>query len=155
MSMNSDQWDDDLVNDIFIERDANLILSIPMQRIQEDSWYWRGEKMGFYSVKSAYAKLRDQKEASNARDNPGFWRKLWNLKIPLKVKHFLWRANSGTLPTKDILISRRVNVCSLCPVCNINSETTAHVLVNFDFSKLCWERADLRKQVYTYSSFTE
>lgn len=111
--------------------------------------------MGFYSVKSAYAKLRDQKEALNARDSPGFWRKLWNLKIPLKVKHFMWRANSGTLPTKDILISRRVNVCSLCPVCNTNMETTAHVLVNCDFAKLCWETVNLRKQFYTVSSFTE
>lgn len=53
MSMNTAKWDEDLVNDIFIRRDANLIMSIPIQRFQEDSWYWRGEKMGFYSIKSA------------------------------------------------------------------------------------------------------
>ncbi|KAL8115127.1 hypothetical protein AgCh_021812 [Apium graveolens] len=36
-------------------------------------------------------------------NNPGFWRKLSNLKIPVKVKHFLWQAVTGCLPTKDAL----------------------------------------------------
>lgn len=33
------EWDADLVNDIFCERDANLILSIPLGCNQEDVWF--------------------------------------------------------------------------------------------------------------------
>ncbi|XP_074342149.1 uncharacterized protein LOC141679584 [Apium graveolens] len=102
INMNITQWDEDLVNDIFIRRDANLIMSIPIQRFQEDSWYWR-----------------------------------------------------GTLPTKDVLITRRINVCSLCPVYNITCETAAHVLVNCDFAKLCWEKAGFRRVIQTDSKFVE
>lgn len=39
-------WDVDLVQDIFSERDANLILTIPLQRTDNDSWFWRKDKLG-------------------------------------------------------------------------------------------------------------
>lgn len=43
------QWDIELINDMFNERDANLILSIPLGEEIEDNWYWRHEKMGVFS----------------------------------------------------------------------------------------------------------
>lgn len=81
--------------------------------------------------------IREQKEVYHSIDNSGFWRKLWNLKVPLKVKHFLWRAASGILPTKEQLISKKVAINNLCPVCNISQETTFHLLVSCDFANLC------------------
>lgn len=90
-------WDNELIADIF---DANLILVIPLRSGLEDSWYWKGEKMGHYSVKSAYGMLQSEKNSNNTSDNSGFWRKLWNLKVPAKVKNLLWRAATGCLPTK-------------------------------------------------------
>lgn len=92
MAENHNTWDVDLIHDIFNERDANLILSIPIQSTDNDSWFWRKDKMGQYTVKSAYDVLRDNSMASNASINKTFWTKLWHLKIPLKVKHFMWRA---------------------------------------------------------------
>lgn len=155
MCTESTQWDVDLINDIFTKRDANLILSIPLQRTQDDSWYWKEEKMGFYSVKSAYALIRKQKEFQQSRENSRFWCKIWNLKIPLKVKHFLWRAASGTLPTKDLLLSRRVQVCNLCPICNVAYETVAYVLLSRDFTCLCWEKTSLMRNHLMCSNFAE
>lgn len=98
-----DQWDIDLINDIFVARDVNLILSIPLQPTASDSWYWRKEKKGQYLVKSAYYLLQDLKGVYQTNVNSGFWRKLWNLKIPPKVKNFLWRAVQNCLPIKDLL----------------------------------------------------
>lgn len=155
MSTDNAGWDVDLIRDIFTNRDANLIFSIPVQRDQEDSWYWRHEKMGSYSVKSAYSMIREQKEVQHSGNNSGLWRKLWNLKVPLKVKHLLWRAVSGILPTKDLLILRRVDLCSLCPVCNLSDELAVHALVSCDFRKLCWEKIEFMRGVYNGSSFTE
>lgn len=48
----SGNWDIDLILDVFDNRDANLILSIPLDTGVQDSWYWRQEKLGCYSVKS-------------------------------------------------------------------------------------------------------
>lgn len=141
MTMDGKEWDTDLVQDMFNSRDANLILTIPIRSSQSDTWYWRREKMGHYSVKSAYAALIEQRDSHISSANSGFWRKLWNLKIPLKVKHFLWRASSDVLPTKEQLRAKRVEVCALCPVCNLALENTLHILVSCEFANSCWNIA--------------
>lgn len=69
-------WDIDLLRDIFEIRDVQLILTIPLNNENEDTWYWRKEKMGEYSVKSAYALLQDLKHSHGLNSNLGFWRNL-------------------------------------------------------------------------------
>lgn len=103
MQIGSVAWDVDLIRDIFEERDADLILSIPLREDDRDTWYWCHEKMGHYSVKSGYIVLQEAKPSIITADNSGFWRKLWQLKIPSKMKNFLWRAVTNCLPTKDLL----------------------------------------------------
>lgn len=70
-------------------------------------------------------------------DNSGFWRKLLNLKIPAKVKKFLWRASTGCLPTKVQLRNKRVNVNVECPVCNMVPKSIYHILVSCTFARAC------------------
>lgn len=100
-------WDIDLIKDIFDARDAELILSIPLHANVRNTSYWRYEKMGHYSVKSSYICIQKAKANHNSADNSGFWRKPWQLKLPSKVKSFLWHVVSGGLPTKDLLRSRQ------------------------------------------------
>lgn len=69
MSDDQRSWDIDLVKDIFNERDANQILTIPIQTQDDDSWFWRKEKLGQYSVKSAYALIRSNSVNSNTSNN--------------------------------------------------------------------------------------
>lgn len=54
---NQNIWDVDLITDIFSERDAQLILSIPLRISDTDNWFWKWERLGHYSVKSAYAAI--------------------------------------------------------------------------------------------------
>lgn len=117
-SMEDNSWDTELVEDIFGSRDASIILSIPVDKEVEDSWYWRNDKFGNFIVKSAYLMLEGTYNNASSADNSGFWCKLWNLKIPPKVKIFLWRASSNCLPTKDNLIIKQVPVTNTCAVCN-------------------------------------
>lgn len=49
-----------------------LIISIPIHQGESDSWYWRKEKMGQYSVKSAYAMMQEKKHTSHLSDNSSF-----------------------------------------------------------------------------------
>lgn len=100
MSMDSNSWDLDILYDLFNVDEISTILSIPLDKNVDDSWYWRHEKLGFYSVKSAYLQLQDHRGNNSTASNSGFWRKLWNLKIPPKIKNFLWRASSNCLPEK-------------------------------------------------------
>lgn len=149
------RWDVDLVTDVFDSRDANIILTIPLDSNVQDSWYWRQEKLGSYSVKSAYLFLQELNNSQQTMSNSGFWRKLWNLKIPPKVKSFLWRASTNCLPTKDLLRSKRVHVTHICPTCNEFPETTLHTLVLCSFANICWQRVLQQPVTSTFTSFQE
>jgi hypothetical protein len=47
----------------------------------------------------------------------GNWMKIWNMKIPQKVKVFLWRAARGCLPTRERPLSRGVHCTDRCVHC--------------------------------------
>lgn len=52
------EWDVDAVRDIFEQRDANLILSIPLPvGAKQDKIIWTHEDNGSFSVKSCYKAL--------------------------------------------------------------------------------------------------
>lgn len=68
---------------MFEERDLMLIATIPVQLNEPDSWYWKKDKMGRYTVKSAYTMLQEKKHGQHSSDSSGFWKRLWNLKIPV------------------------------------------------------------------------
>lgn len=103
LNTEQNQWDVDLLRDVFEERDVNLILAIPINVDSADTWYWKKEKMGHFSVKTAYSLVQELRGVQRTSDNSGFWWSLWNLKIPAKVKFFLWSAAIGCLSTKDKL----------------------------------------------------
>nr|GMC89071.1 putative late blight resistance protein homolog R1B-16 [Ipomoea batatas] len=51
-------WDEECVHGIFNERDANIILNIPVcMRKPSDAWVWYKEAKGDYTVKSGYRML--------------------------------------------------------------------------------------------------
>ncbi|KAM6600724.1 uncharacterized protein LOC133034004 [Cannabis sativa] len=78
---------------MFNNRDSDIILGIPLSsNVSIDTWSWEGERTGEFSVKSAYSMLQQQKRAEEMAANSDIWRQLWQLKVPPKVKNFLWRA---------------------------------------------------------------
>nr|GMD29278.1 pleckstrin homology domain-containing protein 1-like [Ipomoea batatas] len=69
-------WDKECVKDIFNERDANLIINIPLSlRKPPDSWVWYLESKGIYSVKSCYKLLIG--EVDDVRP----WNRIWDLQV--------------------------------------------------------------------------
>lgn len=155
MSPDGNTWDTDLITDIFDSRDSNIILSIPIDKEVKDSWYWRREKFGNYSVKSAYLLMEEEKNVNVTADNSGFWRTLWNLKIPPKVKNFLWRACTDCLPTRDLLRYRRVQVSPICAVCNVEYESIYHILVLCHHTSVCLTKIASSLMMEDVFSFTE
>lgn len=110
LSMNAHGWDIDLIHDIFVDRDAEIIIAIPLHVNEPDKWYWRKDRLGICSVKSAYTLIQENKLSREVYGDSRVWKRLWNLRIPPKVKSFIWRAAMNCLPTKDLLLIKRVNV---------------------------------------------
>ena len=134
------RWDYDVVADLFNARDRNLILQIPLSaRRDKDVWYWLADPHGLYTVRSYYKLLNHCATTPTS----GVWRKIWNLEVPSKVKIFLWRAAMNVLPITDNLIRKRVEVMSICSLCNQQNETVVHALVNCVFAQTCWLTSSL------------
>lgn len=66
--------------------------------------------------------------SSSSNQMTNIWNKIWNLKIPIKIKHFLWKVTNDTLPTKVNLINTGIFISSSCSYCSNFHEFTDHIL---------------------------
>lgn len=99
-------------------------MSLPLSyRSTTDKLIWQIKTQCTYTTKSDYKLLRDNEASTRPSTlNPtalsGFLKKIWSLKVPNKVKHFVWRACNETLPTKKNLFHRNVTKSAICGGCN-------------------------------------
>lgn len=94
------EWNVDLLARLFNERDQKCILAIPLSvRRPKDMITWAFTKDGDYSVKTAYM-LGKGFELDSFHTA---WVTLWHIETTPKVRLFLWRLCTGTLPTKALL----------------------------------------------------
>ncbi|KAH9710588.1 DNA mismatch repair protein MLH3 [Citrus sinensis] len=129
------QWDTDLVANIFNTRDTALILQVPLStRQDEDCRFWLADTKGKFTVRSCYNVLNSAPTGSNSK----VWKFLWGLEVPGKVKHFIWCALVNVLPTADNLLSRKVDVSPICPICSAANESVYYCLVDCLFATSCW-----------------
>jgi hypothetical protein len=90
-------WNEHLVIGSFVPHDAEEILKIrPGARMREDVSARAYEKSGCFSVRSCYRALKDehdQKDAmarnmSDSLENSQWWKALWRVNIPPKIRIF-------------------------------------------------------------------
>ncbi|XP_019158509.1 PREDICTED: uncharacterized protein LOC109155280 [Ipomoea nil] len=108
-------WNTALLNNIFQQRDVDLILQIPVSIEYDDVWCWKGDVRGIYYVKQGYRNLLEHHDNTVAIAT-NIWNIIWKLKIPPHVHNFLWRCFHGILPTLTVLAARRVEVDIMCPI---------------------------------------
>ena len=96
----------DLVRSIFLPHKAASILKIPISfRLLDDQLVWIGNKRGSFTVKSAYyiamRMIDDQDlgECSVAHSQTSFWKAIWHLNTPPKIRIFAWKVCRIDLPT--------------------------------------------------------
>jgi len=87
-------------------------------------------KPGLFSVRSLYLHLIDTKP-------PFVHRKLWKIKIPLKIKIFLWFLQRDVVLTKDNLTTKNWKGSQKCVWCNKNG-TIQHLFIDCPFTKMIW-----------------
>jgi hypothetical protein len=69
--------------------------------------------------------------------------KLWRLKVPKKVKVFMWRVARGCLPTWCRLQTRGVQCSKRYVMCERSYENNWHVLFGSDELEVVWEAINL------------
>ncbi|KAK3195485.1 hypothetical protein Dsin_026795 [Dipteronia sinensis] len=138
-------WNVELIRGNFLEEDAVVILSVPVRiTTAHDLLIWHFEQSGLYSVKSGYhlsCSLEKVTSSSGLDSMKGWWKCLWWIDIPLKVKVFIWKACKDWIPTMLNLCRRGITINSICPLYASKDESSWHALWGYS----CLE--DIRREL--------
>ena len=144
------QWKQDIVDATLVPVDARAVLSIPIGWLDEDMWAWHLEKYGMFSVRSAYKALIQApshgQDAGSVDANKSFWRKLWKMQVPPKVKNFWWRVIKAYIPCRAVLKGRHIEKLSFCKSCGRN-EIIKHAMFECTWAKLFWNEIQVATSV--------
>ncbi|CAN1158075.1 Putative ribonuclease H protein At1g65750 [Linum perenne] len=142
------EWDVEMIENLFEERDVEEILRVPVGLGgAEDRRIWHYDKLGCYTVKSAYRVCMEYVTPNLELHVQGPWSQLWGLDVQPKMKNLVWRLARNVVPTRAALRRRRINVPSACGVCGLEEETADHLFLTCHFAVDCWQRTNLANDV--------
>jgi hypothetical protein len=96
----------------------------------EDIFKWKLTASGVFTVKSMYLDLLD--------GHTIFLKKyIWKIKVPLKIRIFMWFVFKKVILTKDNLVKRNWHGCTKCCFCDQN-ETIDHLFISCPFARMIW-----------------
>ncbi|KAL5848629.1 hypothetical protein ACOSQ4_006642 [Xanthoceras sorbifolium] len=147
-------WSRGLVQFYFRPEKAATILSIPLYSSPlRDSLTWHFDKKGYFSVKSAY-RLALKANNSDSPSSSGapfpWWKKLWALQLPSKIKIFCWRACREFLPTKGNIFKRGIGDSNLCPFCSRIPESSDHALWGYKTRSSFWSECPFFSELNSF-----
>ncbi|MCH79557.1 retrotransposon protein [Trifolium medium] len=138
---NEMQWNEALIHQLFNLIDASEILKIPVSCTRnEDVPVWRFSNNGIYSVRSAYYQLMEVITDNTHLKVEGGWMKMWKLRVPNRVKIFIWRTFCGCLPVRERLLQKGVNCEPKCPCCASVTENEWHCFFGCDAVQEVWRQ---------------
>jgi len=87
---------------------------------ERDVFVWNLKASGIFTVKSMYVVLINNGERVS--------QDIWQTKLPMKIKIFMWYLKRGVILTKDNLARRNWHGDKLCCLCHL-PETIQHPLI--------------------------
>jgi len=131
------------------------ILATPIgEPNSKDKQVWLHTKSGIYSAKSGYFSARENPTShhttvatSSHQTNPDLWKHIWHSQTLSKIKLFLWQACHNALPTRDNLYRRKIVPDPVCSICNMEAETTEHILLLCPWTAPIWNAAPLHIKI--------
>ncbi|KAF5472052.1 hypothetical protein F2P56_008799 [Juglans regia] len=139
------RWKTDLLHQVFLPFEALEILNIPLfPHWPVDKMVWGCTRNGQFSVRSAYHLVLQLRSSAAAKSsslvglNTVFWKNIWHLNLPNKVKNFLLKPCTNGLSTKNQLHYRRIVDSAMCELCYVASEDVFHTLCNCPSSSSVW-----------------
>ncbi|GAU15735.1 hypothetical protein TSUD_235480 [Trifolium subterraneum] len=109
----------------------------------DDSWYWKHDSSGFYSVKSAFLELSRSRDddATFSVEEERLLPKVWKTWAPTKVAVFSWQLLQDRLPTRQNLWQRGVIEdvsASMCVLCGLGLESADHLFGSCNLISPIW-----------------
>jgi hypothetical protein len=106
------EWNEEVLTTKMASVDREAIMRISVGRLEEDTWAWQLERHGNFTVRSAYrallqANLTIEPIGTWGSERP-FWKKLWKMRIPPKVRNYWWRVIKGFIPCRSVLEARHI-----------------------------------------------
>jgi hypothetical protein len=106
----------------------------------KDKFIWELQQNGSFSIKSMYlALIMDNRGRSDMT--------IWKLKVPLKIKIFMWYLKRGVVLTKDNLIRRNWKGDKKCVFC-AHPETIQHLFFECHFAKFIWSAVQITFNIH-------
>ncbi|CAL1413360.1 unnamed protein product [Linum trigynum] len=144
----SRSWNVDLLTSLFLPESVSLILSIPLLlQASPDKLIWHHSPTGEYTVKTGYHVLTDELLSVHPPAplpyDCRFWKVLWSLPLPPKLKFFWWRVVRGFLPVRAVLQVKRLVTDNTCPICSEGAETIGHSFLHCRVAVELWAMAGL------------
>ncbi|XP_019200030.1 PREDICTED: uncharacterized protein LOC109193611 [Ipomoea nil] len=129
------KWDDfeDFLPSAITDAMA-AILICPDDHMQ-DQIIWSGETSGLLSVSSAYNIIT---ETPNVTNDPT-WGKIWKLKLPSRIRIFLWLAKHNRAMTNTVRARKGFTSNDRCWACPNEAEDIEHVLRKCPKAQAVWE----------------
>ena len=138
-------WKINVLDALFFSYKADVIKGILISsRLPVDKLIWAKASNGKFSVKSAYgvamrhSKSVDQGASSDQSHLRLFWKRIWDLPLPHKVRHFTWQACKDILLTKVILMRRNVVKDQFYDECKVEAETVGHLFWMYPRAREAW-----------------
>lgn len=123
------------------EAEARYIYSILQNFIHsptEDILKWKiNDKT--YTTADMYLNIQKSNQTRNITSSR--WAFPWNLKVPPKIKIFLWKISHNILPTNEMLYTRlhNTNIDITCRICNNAVENITHIFRDCTTATHCWK----------------
>ncbi|KAA3473244.1 Zinc finger, CCHC-type [Gossypium australe] len=132
----SRKWKEELIVSTFPEDIAAKILHIPLTKeAHDDILAWSGgpsgEFTGIETDPRAYALQTDYRK---------FYKKLWVLNLPSKIKFTIWRISWNYIPTRVNMHIWKLSNNRICPGCVKEAETNNHLFRECPVTKTVWKR---------------
>ncbi|KAL9676812.1 hypothetical protein QQ045_005032 [Rhodiola kirilowii] len=85
-----------------------------------------------------------QGNQSNTSHLKAFWKTLWKLPIPKKIRIFAWRGYQGALPTGAQIRRHHLKGNLDCPICSYRAEDEMHAFVHCWWAAAIWDLSNIR-----------
>ncbi|XP_057451810.1 uncharacterized protein LOC130743585 [Lotus japonicus] len=104
---------------------------------EEDRWCWDPGNPDYYSSKEGYTWLRDTNQPSIPAAD---WGWIWKIKVPEKVKVFLWLTLHQALPVNSNRFKCHLTHSESCSRCSSAREDCLHCLRDCPHSRELWAK---------------
>ncbi|XP_057449118.1 uncharacterized protein LOC130740498 [Lotus japonicus] len=119
----------------FVQQLHNIEPRISHSR--RDVWIWDKGETGCYSVKEAYQWLHRLKYPLAVA---GDWRWVWSLKVPERVRFFVWLVLHQSIQTNAYRYRCNMTATPNCSRCSATEEDALHCLRDCPHSREIWMR---------------